>query len=280
MTSNIKKILITGADSYIGTSFEAWAKKRYPGEFEIDTVDMVDGSWREKDFAGYDVVFHVAGIVHQKETAKNKELYYKINRDLAIQTADKAKSSGVKLFILMSSMSVYGRTSGIITNKTKPIPNSNYGKSKLQADNIISRMHSKTFNVAILRPPMIYGEGCKGNYKALSKAVLKIGFFPYVFNERSMLYIENLNFFLKQLIDNPQSGIFFPQNDEYVCVSKMAILIGKAHGKTIKNIPILNTFIKFIPNKTIKKLFGNLIYEKTDLCSYVSFEESIKKTER
>jgi len=65
----MEKILITGANSYIGTSFEKWLSK-YPDKYSIDTIDMIDGVWRKKDFSSYDVVFHVAGIAHIKETKK------------------------------------------------------------------------------------------------------------------------------------------------------------------------------------------------------------------
>lgn len=159
----MKKILITGANSYIGTSFEKYMAQ-WPEKYQVDTVDMIDGTWREKDFSGYDTVFHVAGIAHQKETQENAELYYKINRDLAFDTAVKAKTDGVKQFIFLSSMSVYGLETGVITKETVPTPKSNYGKSKLQAEELLNGLADETFKVAILRPPMVYGKGCKGNY--------------------------------------------------------------------------------------------------------------------
>ena len=129
----MKKILITGAGSYIGTSFENYMGQ-WSDEYSVDTVDMIDGSWRKKDFSGYDVVFHVAGIAHIKETKDNAELYYKVNRDMVIETAKKAKTEGVKHFVFLSSMSVYGMETGVITKDTEPNPNTNYGKSKLMAE--------------------------------------------------------------------------------------------------------------------------------------------------
>ena len=129
----MKKILITGANSYIGMSFENYIKKNYPDDYEVDTVDMIDGTWRDKDFSGYDAVFHVAGIAHQKETKENAPIYYKVNRDLAIETAQKAKNEGVSHFVFLSSMSVYGMETGIITKETVPNPKTNYGISKWQA---------------------------------------------------------------------------------------------------------------------------------------------------
>ena len=185
----MKKILITGANSYIGMSFENYVKKYYSGDYEVDTVDMIDGSWREKDFSGYDTVFHVAGIAHQKETKENAHLYYAVNRDMAIETAQKAKKDGVEHFVFLSSMSVYGMETGIITPQTVPNPKTNYGISKWQAEQGMETLISTTFKVAVVRPPMVYGEGCKGNYQTMAKLARKLPFFPWVENQRSMLYM-------------------------------------------------------------------------------------------
>ena len=140
----MKKILITGANSYIGTSFEYYVKDKYLDLFEIETVDMLDLTWRKKSFTGYDVVFHVAGIAHQKETKKNGYLYYKVNTDLAIEVARKAKNDKVKQFVFLSSMSVYGVNSGEITDVTIPNPKSHYGKSKLKAEEGILSLQDET----------------------------------------------------------------------------------------------------------------------------------------
>ena len=106
----MKKVLITGKDSYIGISLEQWLMKE-PDNYQVDTVDMKDESWKEKDFSEYDTVFHVAGIAHVSSDPKMEELYYKVNRDLTIETAKKAKAEGVKQFIFMSSIIVYGDSS-------------------------------------------------------------------------------------------------------------------------------------------------------------------------
>ena len=126
-------ILITGANSYIGTSFEKFIKQFNAEHSEIEpyivhTLDMQSINWREYDFSKYDSVIHLAGIVHIKETESNKELYYKINRDLAFDTAQKAKESNVKQFIYFSTMSVYGLLTGIINANTPVNPQKAYGK--------------------------------------------------------------------------------------------------------------------------------------------------------
>lgn len=275
----MKKILITGANSYIGTSFEKYIYENYPDGYQIDTLDMMDPNWKEYDFSGYDSIFHVAGIAHQKETRRNRNLYYKVNRDLAIEVALKAKNAKVNQFILMSSMSVYGLTQGYITKDSKACPNNAYGKSKLQADEIIYKMNSKNFHVVILRPPMIYGSGCKGNYQILRNFVLKFHIFPGIKNQRSMIYVDNLSYFVKKIIDNNFNGIFFPQNKEYVSTDEIVYLIAKNNNIPLIIINIFNFFIKNISIKIFQKVFGNLIYEKVDLVEKYDFVESIKLTE-
>ena len=121
------KVLITGANSYIGTSFENYIKSNFSEKYEVSTIDMIDGSWREKNFAGYDVVYHVAGIAHSdsgKISAEKEKLYRSVNTELTIETAKKAKADGVKQFIFMSSAIVYGESAPIGKQKiiTKDTP--------------------------------------------------------------------------------------------------------------------------------------------------------------
>lgn len=257
----MKRILITGANSYIGTSFEKYVKQ-WPKEYTVDTIDMIKGTWKEKSFSGYDVVFHVAGIAHIKETKKNAPLYYKVNRDLTYEVAKKAKKEGIKQFVFLSSMSVYGIETGVITRETIPVPKSNYGKSKLQAEKLIVPLESSTFKISILRPPMIYGPGCKGNYVRLEKFALKSPIFPNIKNKRSMIYIDNLCEFVKQIIDECSTGLFFPQNEDYICTSEMVKEIAEVHGKKIYMTKLFNPILKMLNISIINKVFGNLVYEK------------------
>lgn len=295
----MKRVLITGAHSYIGESFEKWVKENHPGEFEIDTIDMVGGSWRKQSFHEYDAVFHVAGLAHAdvgKVSEERKAFYYKINRDLAIETAEKAKGDGVKQFVFMSSMIVYGESAGIgkkkvITRNTKPHPANFYGDSKWQADKGVRKLNGESFHVAVLRPPMIYGKGSKGNYPTLAKMAKKLPVFPDIKNERSMLHIDNLCEFLSLLMSDGGGGIYFPQNKEYVQTSEMVRCIARVYGRRILITKVLNPIIWIagrIPGKIsglVNKAFGNCVYEKSmsdsfqDSYQVRNFEKSIEQTE-
>ncbi|MBE6884090.1 MAG: NAD-dependent epimerase/dehydratase family protein [Ruminococcaceae bacterium] len=262
----MKKILITGANSYIGTSFEKYINENYPNDYIVDTVDMIDGRWREKSFAGYDSVFHVAGIAHQKETKQNAQLYYEVNRDIAIETAQKAKADGVKQFIFLSSMSVYGMDTGIITKETKPNPKSHYGKSKWEAEQGLYSLEDDNFKLCILRPPMVYGKGCKGNFQSVVNIVKKSPIFPNVKNKRSMVYIVNLSSFVEMCVRGKLLGIYFPQNREYVSTLEMAKKIAEALNKKVIFSYLVGLGIKvirvWIPKA--KKAFGSLVYYDTE----------------
>ncbi|MBS4218984.1 NAD-dependent epimerase/dehydratase family protein [Bacillus sp. FJAT-49711] len=277
------KILITGKNSYVGISLAKWLGN-YPSSYSVYMLSLRDESWEKKDFSDYDVVVHVAGIAHIKESKHIAEMYYKVNRDLAFETAKKAKKDGVKQFIFLSSMSVYGIESGEINKTSLEIPKTNYGKSKLEAEELINTLSDCAFKVAILRPPMVYGKGCKGNYPRLAKMALNIPVFPNIQNRRSMIYAENLCEFIKLLIDKCDSGLFFPQNKEYVCSSEMIKLITEAHGTRIYMTKIFNPLLKKMKNNTINKVFGDLIYDKQmseyqeNYCLY-DFRESVFKTE-
>lgn len=281
----MKKILITGANSYIGSSFEKYLNKNYNSCYQIDTLDMINESWKNFDFSSYDVIYHVAGIAHIKETKDNKDLYYKVNKDLAIEVAKKAKQENVKQFIFLSSMSVYGIEKGFITKDTTLNPKSNYAKSKLQAEEVLKSLQTKDFKICIIRPPMVYGKDCKGNFQSLIKFAKKLPIFPKVKNNRSMIYIDNLSEFVKLLIDNSEEGLFFPQNNEYSNTSYLVKLIGQSMNKKVRLFIGLGWLIKLssLVIKKLTKAFGSLCYDMK-LSEYKqnyalsSLEESIKES--
>lgn len=260
----MKRILITGANSYIGRSFEEYMKQ-YEG-YQIDTLDMKDENWKSYDFSNYDVVFHVAGIAHQKETKENAHLYYEINRDLAIEVAMLAKKSNVKQFIFMSSMSVYGLdySNDLINESTVTRPKTNYGKSKLEAEWELKKLINENFIVSILRPPMVYGENSPGNMTRLLNAVRKYHIFPTLRNKRSSITIEKLCEEIFHVIENPKSVIYLPQNDEYMCTYDLVRKKMKKENVKVYYIAVVNPILKFLIGHigVVTKAFGDLKYEK------------------
>lgn len=285
-----KKILITGKTSYVGNQLAEWLNKE-PEEYEVVKKSVRDDKWKEIEFSNYDVVVHVAGIAHQDTKADREELYYKVNTDLTIDIATKAKTEGIKQFIFMSSIIVYGVGSKIgekkvITKETIPEPINFYGNSKLLAEKGILALQSDDFSVVVVRPPMIYGRGSKGNYPLLSKLAKVTPIFPDIENQRSMLHIDNLSEFIRLMIENEEKGIYFPQNEEYVKTSEMVRVIASSNKKKIMLIQIFNRVIIRLSKKNnfINKVFGSLVYDK-ELSQYkknynvIKFLESISETE-
>lgn len=272
----MKRVLITGANSYIGVSFEKYVEEHYKEELVIDTVDMIDGSWRERDFSKYDIIFHVAGLAHAdvgNVSEETKKKYYAVNTDLAIETARKAKNDGVGQFVFMSSAIIYGDSAPYgkkkrITADTEPAPANFYGDSKWQADKGVRELADEDYKVTVLRPPMIYGKGSKGNYPTLAKMAKKLIVFPNVQNERSMLYIENLCEFLCQVMIRGKDGIFWPQNAEYSRTSEIVKMIAEVSGHKIAVSKAWNWVVALaskIPGKVkglANKAFGNMSYEQ------------------
>ncbi len=262
----MKNILITGANSYVGTNVEKWLM-REPEKYHVETLDMKNPNWKDFDFSKFDVVFHVAGIAHVSSNKSMDDLYFKVNRDLAIETATKAKQSNVNHFIFMSSMIIYGfdhplrDKMHIKTDHYHPI--NAYGKSKLEADLEIQKLASEIMNITIVRSPVIYGPGCKGNFPKLQILARKVIFFPNITNQRSMIFIDNLSEFIKHVIEKKIFGVFYPQNSEYLSTSMIILYTRDILGKKTYTFRFLNPLIRFltIVSKFFRKIFGNKTYD-------------------
>ena len=288
-----KRVLVTGVNSYIGNAFRSYMEQ-YPEEAVVDGISVRNDAWKTLDFSGYDCVFDVAGIAHADTGHVSEEVkkrYYAVNCDLTVALAQKAKEEGVRQFVFMSSAIVYGDSAPIgfqrmITRDTPPAPADFYGDSKLQAEKGILPLADDHFKIAVLRPPMIYGKGSKGNYPVLSKMAQKLPAFPKVENCRSMLYIGNLVEFVRLVIKNEESGFFFPQNGQYSNTSQLVQMIAEAHGKHIILVGGCTVPLRLLSQATglVNKAFGSLAYDMS-MSEYkenyrrFSLEESIRLTE-
>lgn len=281
----MKRILITGKNSYVGTNFRQWLAQ-WPDQYQVDAISVRDDSWKQHDFSQYDVVLHVAGIAHVSADPKLEKQYYRVNRDLAIEVAVKSKEGKVKQFIFMSSIIVYGDRVELINKETIPEPTDFYGKSKLQAEQGIASLEDTDFKVVLIRAPLIYGPLSKGNFIKLKNLVDYIPLFPNINNKRSMIYIDNMCEFIRLTIDYNREGICFPQNRDYVSTLDVIKIISGISNKKIYYTKVFNFIIRPLSSrlKLLKKVLGNKVYEK-DLSSefnwnycVLDFKESVEST--
>lgn len=260
----MQKIIIVGEKSYIGNHFEAFSRDT----FTVKKVNSRDNTWKSAGFSGFDCVLYCAGIAHRKDAERS--LYFAVNCDLAVEIAEKAKNEGVRQFMYLSSAAVLSDPSGF------------YGQSKLKAENALKKLQNNQFSMTIVRPPMVYGQDCKGNFQRLLKLAEICPVFPKINNKRSMIYIENLCYFLVWTIENQKSGTYFPQNADFVNTTQFFKLIRENLNKKTCLTKIFNPFIRLFSKyiSTLDKLFGDFIYTGTDCenIDYINFEESVKKS--
>ena len=289
----MKRVLITGAHSYLGQSLRDYLSQ-WPEEFQVEMLSVRSDSWKQADFHGFDAVYHTAALVHMEQNKHDPgqaALYDKINARLPVLLAQKAKAEGVSQFLFLSTMAVYGLTAPYgktvtITAETVPQPADNYGRSKLAAEEGLRALEGTGFSVAVLRPPMIYGKGCKGNYRTLEAMARKLPCFPAVENRRSMLYVGNLNELVRLLLESGEGGTFCPQNASYVNTGALVREIARAKGKTLPLIPGFGWALSLLRHVTpaVDKAFGSLCYDpglsryKTDYCLW-DLPASVKESE-
>lgn len=280
-------ILLTGENGYVASSISKYIRSQC-NDCTVLQKSLRNNFLDKFSLNNIEVVVHAAALVHKKETTKSKEDYFEINTQLTYKLALKAKEAGVKQFIFLSTMAVYGNMQGAITKHTKTHPVTFYGESKLAAEERLLELQNEHFKIAIVRPPMIYGPKCPGNYALLSKLSRKSLIFPQIENKRSMLFINNLSEFILQLIQNQDTGIFHPQDPQYITTSAMVKKIAKANNKSIFLSKLTGKVLKvIIGNKAIyQKVFGDLYYVE-ELSSYrnnsyqkYNLEQSIIITER
>lgn len=256
----MKRVLITGRNSYIGNAVEEWLAQ-WPDKYAVDKISIREGSWRTSNWQNYDVLIHVAGIAHNSSDASLEDEYYRVNRDLTVEVAKKAKADNIKHFINMSSIIVFGTKQDEITPLTTPSPDNFYGDSKLQAEEKLNDLSDQNFKIAHVRPPMVYGKNSKGNFPLLAKISVKTPIFPMYKNKRSMIYIKNLTELLRLVIDNEIDGYLHPQNPEFVQTSDLVKYIAKANNHKLFETKLFNFIIKpFSKVGLVNKVFGNLYY--------------------
>jgi nucleoside-diphosphate-sugar epimerase len=278
----MKKLLITGSSGFVGSYFI----KKYKDKYNIKTFSFRKDDINTFDCADVDTVFHLSALVHQMGGASAEE-YEKVNVTQTLDLARKAKDSGVKHFVFMSTVKVYGEeTNSVYTETTICNPEDEYGKSKLKAELELSKLEDENFKISILRTPIIYGYGVKANIKSLVNLVNKISILPFgkIKNKRSMVYIGNICHLVDEIITQEKAGIFLAADDAPLSTSRLIELISKNLDKNIYliKIPFSESLLKTLKPSFHKRLYRSLevdntiTKEKLNLVNPYSVEDGIR----
>lgn len=285
----MKNILITGENGYVGNQFQYLLEK---DGFKVERISLRNNNWQHQSLRKYDVIIHLAALVHNNNANAKIIDYMNVNFHLTKELAEKAKKDGVNQFIFFSTMSIFGLNGSLLEkceiNQFTPYnPITAYGQSKLLAEREIRKLENDAFVVNIVRPPMIYGKESPGNFSKLIKVANISRIFPRFKNERSVIHIDNLYSDLLSLVENPMSGTIHPQNLEYMNTNNALSLIRKHQGKRERIIELpVPRIIKSILGKVgiINKVYGSLTYSKeidlrkVNRKQYDNFEQTIEKT--
>ena len=281
-------VRITGGSGFIAGAVRA-RLEAFPDRYRVGCVSLRGGGWRDSGFSGWDCVVHTAGIAHVKADPALAPEYMRVNRDLTLEAARRAKADGARQFIFLSSVIVYGDPSPagerfLIGPDTPPAPANAYGRSKLEAEEGLRALEDERFRVAVLRLPMVFGRGCKGNYNALAALARRSPVFPRFENRRGVVYVENLAEFIRRRVDAGDGGLFFPQ-DEIASTAGLAALVARAHGRRMILLRALNPAVRLLGRRgMVRRAFGDMAVDPAlaapdDGWRRFDLESSIRKTE-
>ncbi len=270
----MKKVVITGENSFIGAYF-----KSSTTDIEVSEIDTVNIKVEEMSFTGVDVVFHVAAIVHQDKGTPD-DLYFSVNRDLAFQVARKAKADGVKQFVFMSTVKVYGENTTVDnpwTENSTCDPQDAYGKSKLEAEMLLKELVSEVFKVAVIRTPVVYGVGVKGNIARMANFVNRNRLIPFggINNKRAMVYVGNLVALIQVVIIQEVSGVFLASDNKLIGTSdfvKCLIKASRSHKYLLKVPHIVQFSVKIVWPSLYRRLFGSMLIDNTQTRERLHFK--------
>lgn len=282
------KILIVGKKSYIGDHIDEWLSSR---DMVVNQLDVLTDEWKTFDYSSYDSIVHVAGIVHRPD-CDDWDLFKRVNAEMPISIATMAKEQGVKQYVFISTMGVYGVDKSlrpnIIDNCTPLNANSMYGKSKKMAEEGLFNLQDEAFNVVVVRPPSVYGKGCRGGYiTGFTTIAQKLPIIPRAYEnvKQSFIYIDNLSELVRLVIEKKLNGVFCPQDDRALCASELLRILSGGIGKKYRSSWLLGQGVRllhFIP--IVKKAFGGVEYSP-ELSSIkdvdyvvVPIEEGMKRT--
>ncbi|WP_305981817.1 NAD-dependent epimerase/dehydratase family protein [Roseivirga thermotolerans] len=267
-----KTILVTGSSGFVGKRFI----ERGSREYLLKTISLQNTEIDDIDFSNVEVVLHLAGIAHRMEKTQD-QLYYDVNYELTKSLAIQAKNAGVKQFVFMSTIKVYGDHYHHLTLETPCLPNDAYGKSKLLAEEFLNELNSEIFKVAIIRPPLIYGPGVKGNIAKLIRLVETKTYIPLggIDNQRSMVSIDNLIQLILLIIEKESSGVFLIQDAKPISTSQLLgeIINAKKSKANLIRIPkVVEWMIRLLKPEVHIRIFGSLVVDDSQTKKLLNYK--------
>jgi len=281
----MSKILITGANSFVGKNYQ-----QYSNNDTIDEVSLWEHEPEAIHYKGYDAILHLVAIVHQTKTIPEKEYFY-VNRDLAVRTAKAAKAAGVRQFVFMSTVKVYGAFNpeeGVWNEESVCEPEDAYGKSKYAAELALKKLEDQHFTVSVIRTPLVYGQDVRSNMLSLIKLVEKFPVLPLgkIKNKRSFTSAQNLVAFIDRIIEKKASGVFIAKDEKDLSTTELVILLSNYLDKRVRLIHIpefLITLSKKVYPRVFDRLYGSFFLEnektlkQLDFKPPLSIEEGLEK---
>ncbi len=278
-------ILITGTKSFVGANFRKFSKYK-----DVDEISLYENKPEDINFARYDIVLHLAAIVHQSKRITDNE-YFRVNRDLCLKVAENAKKAGVRQFVFLSTLKVYGDIISDHYQRTENstcFPEDSYGKSKYEAEIGLKKMENDNFTVSIIRPSLVYGVGVKSNMLSIVKL---IEFFPIlplgsICNKRNFIYTENLVGFIDRIIEKKASGVFIAKDDDAISTTQLASYLAESLDRKVTLFKLPKFFISagtFLLPSAFSRLFGSFDFDNSETkkilnyTPYYSTEQGIKK---
>ena len=261
-----RTIVVTGASGFIGTGFI----KRYSSHHKVKTVKLREQVIENIDFKDVDTILHLSALVHQMNNVDDS-LYFKINRDTTLELAKHAKNAGVKHFVFMSTVKVYGE----YTKENLPFdensqcnPTDSYGKSKLEAEKGLRSLEDTSFKVSIIRPPLVYGKNVRANMLKIINLTYRHKVLPFggINNIRSIVFLDNLLSLINEVVIQQKVGVFIAKDELSISTTNLIQIIAKTLNKKIyliKSPSLLIRILKYFKPTIYNRIYGSLELEDT-----------------
>jgi nucleoside-diphosphate-sugar epimerase len=242
----MNEILITGSTGFVGVNLHQYLLRV---DIESKLFCLRNLNWNSEINLDAKSIVHLAGKAHDVKNSFNPEDYFEVNTRLTQELFDVFLVSNCRDFIFFSSIkAVTDQTNSIVTEEMEANPKTNYGQSKLHAEQyILSKSLPQGKRVFIIRPSMIHGPGNRGNLNLLYQLVSKgfpwpLGAFQ---NQRSFCSIDNVCYVIQQILEREDipSGIYNLADDESLSTNELIRIIAVTIDKKPKILTVSKKII-------------------------------------